>query len=84
MGDNSVWPMEDARELQRRAAQLKNLLANLKLDLEKVERDKSHLQERVRVLQQQLQRASVEVRWDKSQQICLGKKRNSPAAEDAT
>lgn len=81
MGDNSVWPMEDARELQRRAAQLKNLLANLKSDLERVERDKSRLQERIRVLQQRLERASAEVRWDRSQRICLGKKRN---AEDAT
>ena len=76
--------MEDARELQRCAAQLKSRLASLKLDLEKVERDRSRLQERIRVLQQQLQRASVEVRWDKSQRICLGKKRNGPAAEDAT
>ena len=76
--------MEDARELQKRAARLRSLLANLKLDLEKVERDRSRLQERIRVLQQQLQRASDEVRWDRSQQICLGKKRNGPAAEDAT
>jgi chromosome segregation ATPase len=77
--------MEDARELQKRAARLRSLLANLKLDLEKVERDRSRLQERIRVLQQQLQRASDEVRWDRSQRICLGKKRNGPAAEaDAT
>ena len=69
--------MEDTRERQRYAAQLKNWLANLKLELETVELAKSRLQERVRVLQQQLQRLSAEVRWDKSQRICLGKKKNN-------
>lgn len=73
--------MEDAREQQKYAAQQKNQLANLKKELETVERVKTKLQERVRVLQQQLQRQSLAVRWDKSQCICLGKKRTAAAAE---
>ena len=69
--------MEDTREGQRYATQLKKWLANVKLDLEMGARTKTRLQEQVKILQQQLQRLSAEVWWDMSQRICLGKKKNN-------